>query len=276
MSESSLTVALIREVFTQQDARVRLEARLMRAVESGADLAILPELPYHAWSPATRNAIASDAERPGGRRESMQSKAARIAKMAVLGGVIQIDREARFNRAIFSDKTGTTIARYDKVHIPDEEGFRETCHYAPGRCAPTVFAALGARFGIQICSDANRLVGSHLLAAQGVQVILAPRASSQASWPKWKLVYRAMAMTCAAWVISVGRPDQEFGVPIGGPALIVDPMGRVVVESMDIMTTYTLDLISAATARNEYPGYLDWPAELYEAGWAALKFGGDM
>lgn len=275
MSESSLTVALIREVFSKQDAHARLEARLTQAEELGADLAVLPELPYNSWSPASRNPIASDAERLGGGREAMQSTAASTAGVAVLGGVIQEVGEARFNRAIFSDKTGTTIARYDKVHLPDEEGFRETCHYSPGLSAPTVFAALGARFGIQICSDANRLVGSHLLAAQRVQVILAPRASSQATWPKWRLVYRAMAMTCAAWVISVGRPDQEFGVPIGGPALIVDPMGRVVVESMDIMTTFTLDLSAAATARSKYPGYLGWPADLYQAGWAAMISGAD-
>ena len=203
----------------------------------------------------------------------MQNLAAGKTGMALLGGVIQQVDNRRFNRAILSDSSGRTVARYDKVHLPDEEGFREPCHYEPGRNLPSVIELMGARFGIQICLDANRLAGSQYLAAQGVQVILAPRASSPDSWPRWCLVYRAMALTCAAWVISVGRPKAEFGVPIGGPALVVDPMGRVVAESKDPLIIVILDVALADAARQEYPGYLAWPADLYADGWAAWATG---
>ena len=265
-----MKLALFREVFAGNDALGRLEVCLARAKEQGADLAVLPELPYNVWSPATTRMRSADAESRGGWREEMQNRAAKKAGMALLGGVIQEVDDKRFNRAIVSDSSGRTVARYDKVHLPDEEGFHEPCHYEPGRNLPKTFELMGARFGIQICSDANRLVGSQYLAAQGVQVILAPRASSPDSWPRWRLVYRAMAVTCAAWVISVGRPDPEFGVPIGGPALVVDPMGRVAAESMDQLTIVTLDLAFADAAREDYPGYVAWPAALYAADWAAL------
>ena len=267
MHKKLLTVALLREVFARQGDNEQFRAQLKEANRRGADLAILPELPYNAWSPATRQLNKDDAEGPAGWRETMQSEAARAAQISVLGGVIQQVGNNRFNRAIMSDRSGETIARYDKVHLPDEEGFREPCHYAPGLKPPVPFKHLGVRFGIQICSDANRPVGSHLLAAQGAQVILAPRASSPASWPQWRLAYQSIALTCGVWVISVGRPSPEFGVQIGGPALIVDPKGSVVVETVDSLSIHTIDAAESDRARDDYPGYLEWPADLYATGW---------
>ena len=270
MASKQIIIALLREIFVGPDAGERLKGRLIEAKEMDADLVVLPELPYNAWSPATTRAVEADAEEPGGWREAMQNQAAATARVSVLGGVIQRVNSVRHNMAIFSDQTGSTVARYAKVHLPDEEGFRECHHYDPGKDWPRTFEALETRFGIQICSDANRLVGSHLLAAQGVQVILAPRASSEDSWDRWLLVFRAIAQTCAAWVISVGRPGPENGVPIGGPAVVIDPMGVVVKESLDALSICSLDPEATASARKDYPGYLAWPAEVYAEGWRSL------
>ncbi|MDE2835590.1 MAG: carbon-nitrogen hydrolase family protein [Bacteroidota bacterium] len=273
MDRLPLKVALVREVFTGGDASGTLELRLARAKEQGAELAVLPELPYNVWSPATTRLRSSDAESPGGWREEMQNLAAGKTGMALLGGVIQQVDNRRFNRAILSDSSGRTVARYDKVHLPDEEGFREPCHYEPGRNPPSVIELMGARFGIQICSDANRLAGSQYLAAQGVQVILAPPCEQPGQLAQMVPCIPSHGLDLCAWLISVGRPKAEFGVPIGGPALVVDPMGRVVAESKDPLIIVTLDVALADAARQEYPGYLAWPADLYADGWAAWATG---
>jgi len=126
------------------------------------------------------------------------------------------------------------------------------------------------RIGVQICSDANRSTAAQLLAAQGVQVILAPRASDPASWTRWRLAYRAMALTASAWVVSVSRPRPEFGVEIGGPSLMVNPMGEVVLETTEQIAVKVLDLQAVTDARQAYPGYLAWPAEMYAAGWQEI------
>ena len=200
----------------------------------------------------------------------MQNAAARTAEVAVLGGVIRLERR-RFNTALLSNAQGKTIASYDKVHVPDEEGFRETCHYDPGESPPRVIHALGARIGVQICSDANRPVGSQLLAAQGAQIILAPRATSVATWNRWRIAYQAMAMTCATWVASVGRPGPEQGVPLGGLSLVVDPQGEVVLETEETLAIFSLDLNAADAARQDYPGYLERPADIYANGWTVAS-----
>lgn len=268
-AESDLTVALISEIFSSERELVDC---LDRARDEDAALAILPELPFNLWSPATKAASEEDAEGPGGWRTEMLCAAANKAGIAVLGGVIRKDSNGhRTNLALLSDSNGCIIGSSAKHVLPDEEGFWECDHYQPSTDPPRIIEFKGIKLGIQICSDANRPTAGQLLAAQGVQVILAPRATSPSSWNRWRLAYQAMALTCSAWVVSVGRPRPEFGVDIGGPSLVVNPMGEVVLETTDRIAVTTLDMHAVEEARRSYPGYLAWAAKMYAAGWAKIQ-----
>jgi len=265
MEDHAITIALISEVFSSEDSLI---ASLQEAHEQGTELAILPELPLHSWSPATKIAKADDAEPSGGHREMMLRNAARKTRTGILGGVIrELPDGRRINLALLIDADGKIIGSSPKHVLPNEEGFWECDHYEPSHQPPEIIEFQGIRLGVQICSDANRPTAAQLLAAQGVQVILAPRATSPSSWDQWCLAYRAMALTASAWVVSVCRPDKEFAIEIGGPTLIVNPMGNIVLETTDKISTYALDLQEVTDARKAYPGYLDWPAETYIAGW---------
>lgn len=264
----SLKIALISEVFSTEEALVSC---LLETHKQGADLAVLPELPLNEWSPATRQARAEDAESPGGWRETVQRNAARRVGIAVLGGVIRVMHDGhRINLAVLIDAHGDIAGTSEKHVLPDEEGFRECDHYEPADNPPRIIECMGTKIGVQICSDANRPTAAQLLAAQGVQVILAPRATSPSSWNRWRLAYRAMALTASAWVVSVGRPRSEFGVEMGGPSLVVDPMGEVVLETMERISTVEIDRHAVTDARQSYPGYLAWPAKAYVTGWQEI------
>ncbi|MXW32558.1 MAG: carbon-nitrogen hydrolase family protein [Rhodothermaceae bacterium] len=265
IGSDSLTLALVSEVFSTED---ELVSCLKAARSQGADLAVLPELPLNEWSPATKKARLEDAESSGGWREIIQCNAARRAEIAVLGGVIRVTRDGRrINLALLISAQGAIIDSSAKHVLPDEEGFWECDHYEPVEDPPQVIEFMGAKVGVQICSDANRPTAAQLLAAQGSHVILAPRATSISSWKRWRLAYRAMALTASAWVVSVCRPRPEFGVEMGGPSLVVDPMGEVVLETTDRIATVVLDRRAVEDARQSYPGYLAWPAKAYVAGW---------
>lgn len=265
MEGQSISVALISEVFCSEDALVE---SLMKASEEGAELAVLPELPFNAWSPATKIVNPKDAEPAGGPREMTLRNAAKKMGIAVLGGLIrELPDGHRINLALLVDANGEIIGASEKHVLPDEDGFWECDHYQPSQHPPEIIEFQRAKLGIQICSDANRPTAAQLLGAQGVQVILAPRATSPASWARWRLAYRAMALTTSAWVLSVCRPQSEFGIEIGGPSLIVNPMGDVVLETTECLSTYEIDLQEVSDARKAYPGYLDWPAETYVNGW---------
>jgi N-carbamoylputrescine amidase len=270
-----VVVAAISEIYVGPDAAERLTARLVEAKRRGADLALLPELPLHPWCPATRSPRDEDAEPPLGPRHDAQSRAARTAGLALVGGAIVRDPDTgrRHNTALVFDALGALAATYRKVHLPQEEGFWEADHYDPGDAPPAVIHGLGLPFGIQICSDNNRPEGTHLLSALGAAAVLAPRASESATFPRWELVFRANAVTSAVWVVSVNRPGPESGVPIGGPSILVAPDGEVVESTTDALALFRLHAGAAERARRGYPGYLPVRADVYAAGWTAALRG---
>jgi len=261
----SFAISMISEIFAEEES---LTSCLEEARDQGAELAVLPELPLNDWAPAKRIVDPEDAEQCGGIRETILRHAAKQANIAVLGGVIrELPDGRRYNLALLINPIGEIIGAPAKHVLPNEQGFWECYHYEPTMDPPNIIEYDGIKFGVQICSDVNRPTSAQILAAQGVQVILAPRATDPATWERWLLAYRAMALTASAWVISVNRPYPELGVPLGGPSLVVNPMGEVVLETTDTIVTTNIDLRAVEAARQEYPGYLAWPAQTYLQGW---------
>jgi len=272
MTSSSITAALITEVFVNDPDGLRLSGRLRDAREGGAELAILPELPMDPWIPKRREADPNDAEGPNGQRQQAMAVAAARSGVAVLGGAIIRDPATgkRHNTALLYKKDGSLVAAYRKLHLPFEENFWEAAHYEPGVDPPQVISGFEIPLGIQICSDSNRTSGCHLLAAQGAGVIFVPRATPETSWNRWRLVLRANAVTSAAWVVTVNRPPEGDPSPIGGPSAVISPTGEMVGESTHGVLIATLDQKAVDQARKAYPGYLDHQPEVHGKGWSAL------
>ena len=266
-----MRIALISDVFFDAGGQSRLVARLRAARERGAAIALLPELALDPWSPATAVARDEDAEPPGGPRHRRLSDAARAAGLAVVGGAIVRDPSSsvRHDTALAFDAGGALVHAYRKLHLPDEDGFRETSHYEPGDRPPRAFELAGVPVGVQICSDVNRPVGSYLLAAQGAEVILAPRATEPTYWERWKLVLRATAMTCGVYVLTVTRREPDLAVPLGGPSAAFDPTGATLLEADDAITVVSIDREAVAAARRAYPGYMPHRADIYAEGWTS-------
>jgi predicted amidohydrolase len=271
-SDGKLTVALISEVYWQPDGVARLRERLAQAADRGADLAVLPELPLNPWSPGTKERRDDDAEPMGGPRMTAQAEAAAEAGIGLVGGIIHRDEGTgrRTSRALVFDRAGELQATYEKLHLPEEPGFWETSHYDPGMAAGQRIDAFGVPVGLQLCSDTNRPEGTHLLAAQGAVAVLIPRATEEATYQRWKLVFRANALTSCCYVLSVNRPDPEPGALIGGPSIAVDPAANVMVETTDTLALVTLDAAAITAAKVRYPGYLPVRARLYADAWADI------
>ena len=267
-----LSVALIRMVFPERDAIGRLRETLKQAHSQGAQLALLPEIPLNVWSPATKIRKDDEAEAPVGPRHRAMSDAAREIGIGLIGGAIIRDPKSRrsYNTALAFDRSGELVGSYRKLHLPEEEGFWETSHYDPGDKPPSVIRGFPMPLGIQVCSDVNRPEGSLLLGALGAEVIICPRATEAATFPRWKTVLTANALTSCTYVISVPRPQPEFGVPLGGPSFAVAPTGEVLAESTEPMILVTLDRNILDQVRRRYPGYLPVRADLYAEGWKSL------
>ena len=270
-ADGKLAVALISEVFWEPDGPIRLKERLAEAAERGADMAVLPEIPLNPWRPSTKEAHDDDAEAMDGARSTAQSEAAREAGIGLVGGIIHRAEDGRrTSRALAFDRTGSIVATYEKLHLPEEPGFWETSHYEPGTEAPQRIDAFGVPIGVQICSDNNRPEGMHLLGAQGAMAVVNPRASEEKTYQRWKTVWRANALTSCCYVLSVNRPHPEDGVLLGGPSAAFDPNGELLVETNETIALVTIDAKVVTDARRAYPGYLPIPARLYADAWDAI------
>jgi len=271
-ADGKLTVALISEVYWEADGVARLAARLAEAADRGADLAVLPELPLNAWRPSTKEAREDDAEPMDGPRARVQAEAAAEADIGLVGGIIHRDPETgrRTSRALVIDQTGSVVATYEKLHLPEEPGFWETSHYEPGDAPPRRIDAFGLPIGVQICSDNSRPEGTHLLGADGAMAVVVPRATEERTYQRWKPVFRANAFSSCLYVLSVNRPHPEDGVLIGGPSVAYDPSGELLVETTDTLALVTLDASVVTDARRAYPGYLPVRARLYADAWAEI------
>ncbi|MHC4948577.1 MAG: carbon-nitrogen hydrolase family protein [Planctomycetota bacterium] len=270
MTPGSLSVALVHDVFDDEDGDRRLRARLREARDAGAELAILPELPLNRWCPASTEPRDDDAEPPEGPRWTRQAEAAAACGIGLAGGAIVRDPATgrRRNAALLFDANGSLVGRYDKLHLPEETGFWETSHYEPGVDPPARCDAFGLPLGVQVCSDTFRPEGFHLLGALGAALVVCPRATEAATWPRWRAVFEANAITTCLFIASVNRPGPD-GVGIGGPSMVMTPDGRLAAETTDPVTVVAIDGAAVAEARRRYPGYLPVRPDVYAAGWSA-------
>ena len=266
-----LTIALISETFYDEDGRDRLHERLTQAKASGARVAVLPELGCNRWCPSSKDAIDSDAESPDGPRAAMQQQVAADVGIWLVGGsLIRGEDGIRRNTALVVDEAGALRGTYSKIHIPDEPGFWEADHYQADDQIPRPLDICDVPMGIQICSDINRPAGTHILAAQGAEIILGPRSTELATYEKWKPVFQANALTGGCYVLSVNRPVPEDGVLIGGPSIAVAPNGKILLETTDPIGIVEINREEVRQARQDYPGYLAIPSELYARAWASI------
>ena len=273
MARDSLAVAIITEVFPDPAAWRLLPGILAEARELGAELAVLPEIPLNPWSPVSKASRDDDAEEVDGPRQQLLSSAASGSGLAVLGGAIIRDPDSgvRHNTALLYDASGSCLARYKKIHLPEEEGFWETSHYEPGSEPPTVVSGLPLKIGLQVCSDVNRTTGFQLLGAMGAEVVLAPRCTPPQTYERWKLVLRANAVTSGCYVISANRPAPTPDGLIGGPSIAISPTSEVLLETTERLSVVTLSREVVEAARKGYPGYLKVYPELYAQGWRDVE-----
>jgi N-carbamoylputrescine amidase len=264
-----LKVALIADTFFCRRAAERLRQRMSEAKCQGAKLAILPEIPLQQWAPATKHPCDEDAEPLGGSRCQMLSAIAKEFEMHLIGGAIIKSQGRRYNTTLVYNDEGILVDTYRKMHLPAEPGFWEGDHYEVGDAPPHIIQSL-VPLGIQTCSDINRPEGSHMLGAMGAELIACPRANEAKHFDAWRPVFQANARCSSAYVVSVNRPVLENGVEFGGPSIVVDPSGCVMLESTAPVCTFELDRAAVERARQDYPGYLSVRAGCYSTGWAAI------
>ena len=227
------------------DANLRLVADYTRrAAEAGARLVVFPE----ATMCRLGVPLGPVAEPIDGRWADGVRTVAADAGLTVFAGMFTPAGDGRVTNTVLATGGGVE-ARYDKIHLYDAFGFRESATVAAGR-QPVVVGVDGVGVGITLCYDIRFPALYTALADRGAAVI-----TVSASWgagpgklDQWTLLARARALDCGGFVVASGQayPGHEVAAlpaPTGvGGSLVCSPLGEVMAAAGDDPRLLVCDL----------------------------------
>jgi predicted amidohydrolase len=216
---------------TDPAANLRLVAdSTRRAAESGARLVIFPEGTMCRFGVP----LAPVAEPLDGRWADAVRGIAAEAGLTVLAGMFTPASGGRVTNTLLATGGGVE-AHYDKIHLYDAFGFRESDGVAAGR-HPVVVDVDGIGVGLTLCYDI-RFPGLYTALADAGASVIAVAASWGAGPGKvdqWTLLARARALdsTCVIAASGQAYPGDELAgasrAPTGiGHSLVCSALGEV-------------------------------------------------
>jgi predicted amidohydrolase len=255
---STLRVALA-QILSGADPQENLElvaSRTAAAAEQDAQLVIFPEATMRRFGLP----LAEIAESVDGPWAQQLRKIADHHQLVVVAGMFTPSGDGRVKNTLRCVGAGVD-AHYDKIHLFDAFGFRESDTVAGG--AEPVMITIGeAKIGLTTCYDV-RFPGLYLkLAELGAQVICV--AASWGAGPgkveQWQLLTRARALDCTSYVVAAAQADPAAAgtaldgrAPTGvGYSAAISPRGEVLrslgAEPGLLVADLDLDLVEETRA----------------------------
>ncbi|MFC7327123.1 carbon-nitrogen hydrolase family protein [Marinactinospora rubrisoli] len=201
------------------------------AAAAGARVAVFPEAAMARFGVN----LAERAQPLDGPWAGEVAAIARDAGVVVVAGMFRPAEDGRVHNTLLVTGPGVT-AHYDKIHVFDAFGHRESDTVAPGETVVT-FDLDGVRLGVATCYDVRFPELFRTLAQRGAVATLLP-----ASWgagpgkaEQWDLLVRARALDSTSWVLACDQADPAAcgetvtgNTPRGiGRSCVVDPTGTV-------------------------------------------------
>lgn len=209
-----------------------MEGMVARAAAEGARLAVFPEATMARFG-IPLGPVAEPLDGPWA--EAVREMARRHG-VTVVAGMFTPAADGRITNTLLATGPGVE-ASYDKIHLYDAFGFRESDTVAPGSEVVTVDVA-GVRVGLATCYDVRfpELFRAHADAGAVLTVLPASWGAGPGKRDHWDLLTRARALDATIWVAAVGQappgdePDieEKTKAPTGiGHSALIGPDGRI-------------------------------------------------
>lgn len=234
----------------------RMLALLDEARSKRADLVIYPELALTTFFPRYYMEDQAEVDRwfeaqmPNAATRPLFEAAAK-ANIALSIGYAELTPDGHhFNTQILTDRAGTIVGKYRKVHLPGHSEFDpdrafqhlEKRYFEPGDLGFPVFRALGGIFGMLVCNDRRWPEAYRVMGLQGVEMVVlgynTPSVNSQkpTEGPEQRLFHNRLSVQAGAYqnstfVVAVAKAGDEDGHPLIGGSLIVNPDGEIMAEA---------------------------------------------
>ena len=242
----------MRVVTVQWDPQ-RPEEQWAETAAHGADLVVLPELPFSRWLADSREPSATAWQDSIEHHEEWLARLPELNATVVVGSRPIVADGRRFNES-FVWAGELLPPAHRKTYLPDEPGYWEASWYERG---PVEFLPVDTpvgRLGVQLCTELWFFGHARELGEAGCELLVLPRATPATSSDKWIAGGRAAAVVSGSFVVSANH-----GPPMGGAGYVIDP------EEGDVLAVTTaerpvalveVDLERARQARTTYPRYV--------------------
>jgi len=222
------------------------------AAQRGAELVVFPEATMRCFG----RSLVEVAEPLSGPWSVALAEIAERHGLVVAAGMFTPADGGRVANTIRVVGGGLDTA-YDKIHLFDAFGFRESDTVAPGT-TPVVVQVSGMGVGFATCYDLRFPGLFTVLAGLGAEVICVP-----ASWgagpgklTQWRLLAQARALDSTCFLAAAGQADPASvgaatrgRAPTGvGHSLVVAPIGDVIAELGAAPDLLVVDLEPALVA----------------------------
>ncbi len=183
------------------------------------------------------------------------------------------------NSAVVIGADGTPLARYRKMHIPDDPSFQEKFYFAPGDLGFAVARTPLANVGTLICWDQWFPEAARLMALGGADILFYPTAigwlpseralQGAAQLDAWRTIQRSHAIANGVFVAAVNRVGHEgapdAGIEFWGNSFVCDPMGVVIAEAGlgEEVLVAECDLAMVERVRRDWPFLRDRRIDAY-------------
>jgi predicted amidohydrolase len=257
---NSINASAIQFTVNQGDVDANLayvREALKRAADSGANLAVLPEMWSSGFAYKNLNELAL---RTAGIVEELLVLSQDL-KLVIVGSMPEPHGEKVFNTVYVTDN-GRMAGTYRKLHLFSLLG--EDRAFDRGDSWLLSDTSIG-KIGVIICYDLRFPELSRRLALEGAAVICVP-----AQWPKprqehWRTLLRARAIENQLFVVASNTCGLIGKLDFFGMSMIIDPKGEVLAEAgeTECEICEQLDIEAMTDWRAQIPCFNDRRPELY-------------
>ena len=257
----------------KSDSRTEVVARLIELLRQAhskkAELVVFPELALTTFFPRwfvddiTEADHWYETEIPSKVTQPLFDEAKKLQVGFCLGYAELTATNERFNTQILVDRSGNTVAKYRKVHIPGHEEHEpdrpfqhaERYYFTPSNEGFGVWKAFGGRIGMMICNDRRWPETYRVMGLQGVEMILCGYNTPLHYVPDPSqdvlqgfhnaLVMQSGAYQNGTFVVGVAKGGIEEGVDGLADSSIIGPSGEILAKTItnaDEVITAVCDL----------------------------------
>lgn len=139
-----------------------------------------------------------------------------------------------YNTALFLDREGEIVAKYDKIHLMKAMNYDES-EYVEGGTAPAVFDTDIGRVGMMVCYDLRFPELARSMVQSGADIVFVP-AFFPAGNPlpprtdHWDTLVDSTALLNLTYVVAVNQYGHMSTENPFGRSRVVDPWGTVVAQ----------------------------------------------